>query len=348
MQGSFFREQLAKNDLIAAPMAGISTPQFRKVVRRYHDGLMYSEMISVEGLLRKNERTMFLLAMNDNDAPLFWQLFGKRPESFYDAIRVADECTNAQGYDVNCGCPVKKVINSGAGSHLLRDLPLVKKIASAMRKATEKPLSMKIRLGWDHNTYVYKELLKIAEGEGFDALILHGRTRTDMFGRFVLYDKIAELAALATIPLIGNGNVTNRESYEKMKATGCDGVMIGRGMMKMPWTFAAIHEKRNPVNYLSRSEIYDLLMAMYDAVRVTRPEYFAKGHHIPIIKKYAIWFSKGFPEAAEFRVDLYRKTDEESFLSMVEEFYLHRQEPRVREEQYDLLDEDDDCGFCEE
>lgn len=290
-------------------------------MRRFFDGLVYSEMISVEGLLRKNPQTMVYLERNEKDSPLVYQLYGFRPESFAEAVKIADDC-DAEAYDINMGCPVKKVINAGSGSTLLKNLPVVRDITRAIRAATDKPISVKIRLGWDHNSYVYKEILNICEGEGIDALIVHGRTKTDMFGKYVWHDRIAELPSIAKIPVIGNGSVYCHQSYERMKETGVDGIMVGRGMMKAPWIFAAIREKIDPELYLTSEQKLSLILDLYDAEKDFR----SRGipglwHHIPLVQKYAVWFSKGIRGSAEFRTEIYKDCDDRRVYDLIVDFY---------------------------
>jgi nifR3 family TIM-barrel protein len=318
---NFFREQLAKNDLVAAPMAGITSAPFRLILRDFFDGLTYTEMVSVEGVKRDNPFSTEYLDILPTDRPVVVQLFGGNPESYPEAAAVAERYSNPDAFDINMGCPMKKVVKTGGGSALLRDLPNVKAIISTMRRATKKPFSVKIRVGWDDNTPVYKEILDIAQSEGADALILHGRTRNQMFGGEIHYYAIEELVARATIPIIGNGNVVDYESYMRMKATGVDGVMIGRGMMNAPWIFKAIREQKSPQDYLTPPEMYDLLIKLYKTMTdhaSANPN--KQGHYLNIIKKYAVWFSKGMEDAANFRVNVYKSQDEESFMRLMEFF----------------------------
>ena len=252
----FFKKNLLENDLVAAPLAGYSHMPYRRLLRNFFDGIVYSEMISVEGLARRNKETLEYLDRKEYESPLVFQLFGGKPESYPEAVKVAENEAQVDAFDVNMGCPVKKVIKAGGGCSLLGDLGRIKAIVQNIRKSTDKPFSIKIRIGLDQKNLVYNEILKIAENEGVNALIVHARTKSDMFGGTVRLDILQELAENSKITLIGNGGVADYDSYLKMKATGVDGIMIGRAMMKAPWVFEVIKNKQNNVySYLSPAEI---------------------------------------------------------------------------------------------
>jgi nifR3 family TIM-barrel protein len=322
----FFRKQLAINDLVAAPMAGISTPPFRKLLRRYFSGLAYTEMMSVEGVSRDNPQSTKYMDVMDGDSPVVVQLFGGNVDAYVPAVAIAERY-GAQfpappaAYDVNMGCPVKKVLKTGGGCALLRDLGKVASIVRTVRQATERPFSIKIRIGWDDKSPVYNEILDIAQSEGADAIILHARTRPQMFGGAIHYDVLADMASQATIPLIGNGDVCDYDSYMRMKATGVDGVMIGRAMMHAPWVFQAIREQKNPESFISPMDIYNLLFDLLDYSRLDAGSDSARmGHYLNILRRQAVWFSKGLPDAAVFRVNIFKHNDLASIIKAFDFF----------------------------
>ncbi|QAR32907.1 tRNA-dihydrouridine synthase family protein [Geovibrio thiophilus] len=294
-------ESLKKNVFVAAPMAGVSTPPFRLAVRDFFDGIIFSEMVSVEGLIRGGKKTLEYVRLTERDNPYALQLFGSRPESIHDAIKICDEHSNADFYDINMGCPVKKVLKSGSGAALLKDTVKIREIIKAARKATDKPLTVKIRLGWDRGSINYPEVLEIAAGEGIDAVSLHGRTKSEMFSGEVDYAMIADAVKRSPIPVIGNGNVADTESCRRMRETGAAGVMIGRGMMKAPWIFKALSEGKDPDGFLTPREIHSLIYRMirYEAL------YREEKYYSDAIKKYAVWFTKGLPESSVFRTEIY-------------------------------------------
>lgn len=302
-------------------MAGISDPPFRLLLREWFDGIAYTEMVSVEGIRRNNPQSTCYLDTLDS-GPTVAQLFGGNPDSYPEAVDVAMEYKKPDAFDINMGCPVKKVVKTGGGSALLRDLPKIKEIVRAMRRNTEVPFSIKIRTGWDEATLVYKEIQDIAESEGADALILHARTRSQMFGGRINYDALAEIASRATIPVIGNGDVHDYESYRKIKETGVHGVMIGRAMMHAPWVFKAIRENKDPQGYLSAREKHAVILKLYGhMLDYANDDANKRLHYLNIIKKISVWFSKGLRDAAVFRAGVYKNTDETCYLDLLDRFF---------------------------
>lgn len=324
MAFDFFSDNLSKNDLVAAPLASISHAPFRRILRKYFDGIVYSEMCSAEGIMRKNPESLEYLSRSDDESPLVFQLFGGKPESFAEAVKVVSDYVKTDAFDINMGCPVKKVLKAGGGCALLKDMPRVKEIVRAIRKATEKPFSVKIRIGLDAKTMVYSEALDIAQSEGANAIIVHGRTKSDMFGGTVRLDILEEIAQKASIPVIGNGGITDRETYLAMKKTGVKGVMIGRAMMKSPWIFAAIKQNRPLENYLSPEDIKTLLYEMWSYMEEHSAGRQNKlTHYMHILRKFAVWFSKGFDNAADFRVQLYLTQNKDEITRIIENFFTH-------------------------
>ncbi|MCX8083548.1 MAG: tRNA-dihydrouridine synthase family protein [Calditerrivibrio sp.] len=310
---------LDKEPLVGAPLAGITNLPFRKIVRKYHKGLIFTEMISVEGIKRNNRQTLKLIDVADDENPIGIQIFGGNPESYPSAIRIIEDHFNFFCFDINMGCPVKKVIKAKSGAYLLTDLKLAKEIVCAARKATHKPLLVKTRLGWNQENYVYREMLKICEGEGVDAITIHGRTKSQLYSGTVNYDAIAEIKSIAKIPIIGNGDVVDPVSLKKMQDTGVDGIMIGRGMMKSPWIFEALKHNKNPIGYLSSKEIVDILFLLLEEEK----RYRENRYFLSSFKKFAVWFSKGYKNSTLFREKIYSVgEDERAIRDLIIEFYL--------------------------
>ena len=321
----FFKTNLLKNDLVAAPLAGYSHLPYRRILRKFFDGIIYSEMISVEGLARRNKETMEYLDRIETDSPLVFQIFGGKPENYGEAVRVAENECQVDAFDVNMGCPVKKVIKAGGGCSLLGDLGRIQAIVSNIRKSTDKPFSIKIRIGLDQKHLVYKEILNIAENEGVNALIVHSRTKSDMFGGTVRLDILKEIAETAKIPIIGNGGIAGFDTYKEMKETGVTGIMLGRSMMKAPWVFKAIKEKvsdKDLYNFLPSSEIGNLLIEMWGyMLEHTRGRGMKETHYMHVLRKFAVWFCKGQDMAAEFRTNLYKTNGIDEVLDLIRQFY---------------------------
>ena len=322
MKSDFFKSCLEKDDLVAAPLAGISHLPFRRILRKYFKGLVYSEMMSVEGISRRNAESMEYLDRLDDESPLVFQLFGGKPASFGEAVKVAQDHVDVDAFDVNMGCPVKKVLKTGGGCALLSDLSRIKEIVQNIRKSTDKPFSIKIRIGLTADNLVYRDILDIAESEGANAVTIHARTKSDMFGGTVRLDTLADAVSRVEIPVIGNGGVVCPESYKAMKATGVAGVMIGRGMMKAPWIFEAIRAGKSPDGYLTPIRIWELLkdmhtfMAEHAGLRGNKST-----HYMHVLRKQAVWFSKGMTDAVTFRTKIYQTQNEDEVFKIIEEFF---------------------------
>lgn len=309
---------LEKNRLIAAPLAGVTNPPFRRLMRKYFDGLIYTEMVSVEGIRRKADRTLSYLSITEADHPIGVQLFGSKPESFKEAVDVVQEYITPEFVDINMGCPVKKVLKSGSGSAMMKDAKNAAEVIRTTKKALgDVPLTIKIRLGWDRKNLNYNEFIKIAHEEGVEAVTVHGRTKTEMFTGTVDYDLIADAKANAKLPIIGNGDVMDVETYNKMLDTGVDGVMIGRGMMKQPWIFQSLNEGTDPSEFMSNSMLYDLIKELVKHEKVYKGEMF----FLEMVKKYIVWFLKGMPGAATLRNTLYMCATEKEMFDLLDEYF---------------------------
>jgi len=309
---------LDKNKLVAAPLAGVTTPPFRKILRDFFDGLIFTEMVSVEGIRRKADRTLGYLSIDKADHPIGVQLFGSSPEAYTEAIAVVMDYINPDFIDINMGCPVKKVLKSNSGCAMMRDPENIAKILQVSKKAVgDIPLTIKIRLGWDRSSMNYNEVIKIAHEEGVEAVTLHGRTKTEMFSGVADYDLIADAKSKAKLPIIGNGDVLDVGSYERMLATGVDGVMIGRGMMKQPWIFEALNNGKDPSKYLSNDRLHKLILNLVELEKRYKGEMF----FLDAVKKYIVWFMKGMPDAAALRNDLYNAPTEEEMNTLLENYF---------------------------
>jgi nifR3 family TIM-barrel protein len=319
----FFSEIFKKNDLVAAPLASVTNPPFRKILRKFFDGLIFTEMISVEGLKRRIPKTIKYLELSETDFPIMVQLFGSDADSYYDAVQISEEIANPSGYDVNMGCPVRKVLKSGSGSALLKDLKKIDDILRALRKSTNKPLSAKIRLGWDLKNLVFRDIIRICEDNGINALTIHARTKEEMFAGEIHYDLLAEAVSLSSIPIIGNGNVVDKESYLKIKETGVSAVMIGRGMMKAPWIFQSIKKGVKVDEYLNKQDVKKLLYDFFEDEKKFRGE----KYYLEVIRKYSVMFSKGLEKSSSFRKKIFSAKDERELKELLDEFYSTNSHP---------------------
>ena len=288
------------HNVMLAPLAGITNLPFRILCRREGAALAFTEMVSVNGLVREGANTLALLKSTPEDRPLGIQLFGDTPHDLAEAARrVADY---GDLLDINMGCPVRKVVGTGAGSALLKEPLKIAAIIRAVRAATRLPLTVKIRSGWHCGDNTYMEIARIAQEEGCDAITLHPRSRSQMFSGLSDWNQLRRLKENLAIPVIGSGDLlTARDCLRMLDETGCDGIMVARGSLGAPWIFRQIHElalhgasplisNRERATAISRHlELF--IMESGEAVAARE------------IKKHIGWYAKGFPGAADIRRD---------------------------------------------
>lgn len=289
---------LLPNPVILAPMAGITDLPYRRIMKEFGAALVYSEMISANGAIRNGKKTLELAQSSATEKPLAIQIFGDSPEVIAETARQLE--ASAELIDINCGCPVNKVIRSGAGSALLRDPTRIGRILAAVRRATSRPLTLKIRSGWDQGSLNYLEVGRIAANEGADAITLHPRTRAQVFSGRADWEQIARLKADSRIPVIGSGDVfTAADAQQMLTETGCDAVMIGRGGYGNPWLI------RNILRRLSGDpeQLPDPAERLAVALRHLQyhEECFGSKKTVFEMRKHLCWYSRGLAGAAEFR-----------------------------------------------
>jgi nifR3 family TIM-barrel protein len=289
---------LLPHNIMLAPLAGITNLPFRLVCRRQGAALAFTEMVSVNGMVREGEKTKALLASSPEDRPLGVQLFGDDPRTLAQAARmVADQ---ADLLDINMGCPVRKVVSGGAGSALLKDTARIAEIIRAVRGVTQLPLTIKIRSGWQCGDYVYQEVGRIAEAEGCDAITLHPRSRNQMFSGQADWSLLARLKETVAIPVIGSGDLFSADDcYRMLAETGCDGLMIARGALGNPWIFRQAREllsglAAQPVTPAERSELAEQHLQL-------QIEIMGEALAVREIKKHLGWYIHGVPGAATLR-----------------------------------------------
>jgi len=291
------RLSLAHN-VVLAPLAGITNLPFRLLCRRNGAALAFTEMVSVNGLVREGAKTRTLLKSCPEDRPLGIQLFGDTPHSLAEAAGMVSEYGDV--LDINMGCPVRKVVGTGAGSALLRDPAKIAAIVKAVRAATSLPLTIKIRSGWHCGDGTYLEIGRIAEAEGCDAVTLHPRSRSQMFSGHADWSQIARLKERLSIPVIGSGDIFSAADCRAMMAeTGCDGVMIARGALGNPWIFrqALELEERGTVTPVDTSERVAVIRQHLELFVQESGEAVAARE----MKKHIGWYARGFAGAADIR-----------------------------------------------
>ena len=284
---------LAKNDLILAPMAGVTDLAYREIAREQGAHLAVSEMISAKALTYRDKHTYDLLKTSSQDTPLSVQLFGHEPDVLSEAVKQIQDMGFSM-IDLNSGCPAPKIVKNGDGSALMQNPKLLFEIVSAMRKATDLPLSVKLRIGFDAEHKNVVECARLCEEAGADYLTVHGRTREMQYSGVADLSYIKAVKEAVQIPVIGNGDVCDQESYLRMKKeTGCDGVMVGRAALGNPFVFDLV---KNPDRVISKEEKMDVLYRQSEKMCAT------KKNAIKEARCHILWYLKGFHNAKPYKL----------------------------------------------
>lgn len=308
-----------ENRLIMAPMAGITNMPFRVIVRGMGAGLVFTEMVSAMGLTLKAKRTLQYLKSVPAEKPLGVQIFGSDPDVMARAADMAVEA-GADMVDLNMGCPVKKVVKTGAGASLLKDPGKVRQVVSSVRKTCQVPLTVKIRAGWSPEKTVACEIARVIEDCGADAITVHPRFASQGYSGKAEWSLIGKVKEKVKVPVIGNGDIMDpSDALNMMRLTGCDGVMIGRAAVRKPWIFRQILqlEKGLPVQEPDLSERRSIIMKHYDLLQDSMNEYRAA----LCMRGVLIHYTKGLPGSGRFREGFSRIKDLESLVSVMENYF---------------------------
>lgn len=289
-----------QNSLILAPMAGVTDLPFRLLCKEQGAGLLCTEMISAKAIMYKNKNTRALMEIDPRERPVSLQLFGSDP-SVMGLIAKQVEEHPFDILDINMGCPVPKVVNNGEGSALMRDPGRVREIVSAVVKAVRKPVTVKIRKGFDENHVNAVEIAKIIEDCGAAAVAVHGRTREQYYSGLADWDIIRQVKEAVSIPVIGNGDVSDAGSAGRLlKETGCDGIMIGRAARGNPWIFSQINEylqHETTPSKPSKEDVRDMILRHAGLQIEVKGEYTGMRE----MRKHVAWYTAGFPHSAKLR-----------------------------------------------